>query len=144
MPKITPCLLYTKDAAKAARYYASIFKDSKIYSADSLMASFRIGGMDFLALNGPASKFTWNISFMIDCKDQKEVDHFWNKLKRGGKELRCGWVEDKFGMAWQVVPSAMPKFLGAKDRTKADRAFQAMLKMKKLDIAKLKAAFDGK
>lgn len=144
MPKITPCLLYTKDAAKAARYYASIFKDSKIYSSDSMMAQFRIGGTDFLALNGPASKFTWNVSWMIDCKNQKEVDYYWNKLKRGGKELQCGWLEDKYGMAWQIVPSAMMKFLGAKDKVKSGRAFQAMLKMKKLDIAKLKAAFDGK
>jgi predicted 3-demethylubiquinone-9 3-methyltransferase (glyoxalase superfamily) len=142
--KISPCLLYTKNAAQAARYYASIFKDSKIYSSDSIATSFRIGGLDFLALNGPASKFTWNVSFMIDCKNQKEVDYYWNRLKIGGKELPCGWLQDKYGMAWQVVPSAMMKFLGAKDRTKANRAIEAMMKMKKLDISVLKAAFDGK
>ncbi|MEO5666475.1 MAG: VOC family protein, partial [Bdellovibrionota bacterium] len=96
------------------------------------------------ALNGPASQFTWNVSFMIDCKDQAEVDYFWNRLKKGGKELPCGWVEDKYGMAWQVVPAAMMKFLGAKDRTKANRAIAAMMTMKKLVIADLKAAFDGK
>lgn len=142
--KLTPCLLYTKNAAQAAKYYVSIFKNSKLLSQDFFSASFKIEGMEFLALNGPASRFTWNISFMIDCKNQKEVDYYWNKLKRGGKELPCGWVEDKYGMAWQVVPSIMPKLLGAKDRKKASRAIEAMMKMKKLDIAKLKRAFDGK
>ncbi len=145
MPKkITPCLLYAKDAAKAARYYVSIFKDSRIYSSDSMSTRFRIGGTDFIAINGPASKFTWNISFMIECKDQKEVDYYWNRLKRGGKELPCGWLEDKYGMAWQVTPSVMLKYLTAKDRKKANRAIQAMMTMKKFDIARLKAAFDGK
>lgn len=142
--KITPCLLYTKDAAKAARYYASIFKDSKIYSSDAMATQFRIGGMDFVAINGPASKFTWNVSFMIQCKDQREVDYYWSRLSKGGKELPCGWLEDKYGMAWQVVPSIMMKFLTAKDRKKANRAIEAMMTMKKFDIAKLKAAFDGK
>jgi predicted 3-demethylubiquinone-9 3-methyltransferase (glyoxalase superfamily) len=145
MPKkITPCLLYAKDAAKAAKYYTSIFKDGKILSSDEMHAMFRIGGQEFLALNGPARKFTWAVSFMIDCKDQKEIDHYWNKLSKGGKQLPCGWLEDKYGMAWQVVPSILSKLLGAKDRNKANRAIQAMLKMKKMDIAKLKAAFDGK
>ena len=142
--KITPCLLYTKDAAKVAKFYTSIFKDGKILHSDPMATSFRIGGQEFLALNGPGKKFTWAVSFMIDCKDQKEVDHFWNKLSKGGKEIRCGWLEDKYGMAWQVVPSVMMKYLGASDRTKANRAIAAMMKMKKLDIAKLKAAFDGK
>ncbi len=142
--KITPCLLYTKDAAKAARHYTSIFKDGKILSSDEIVTMFRIGGQEFMALNGPARKFSWAVSFMIDCKDQKEVDYFWRKLSKGGKEIRCGWLEDKYGMAWQVVPAILPKLFGAKDRTKANRAIQAMMKMKKLDIAKLKAAFDGK
>jgi len=142
--KITPCLLYTKDAAKAAKYYTSIFKDGKILSSDEMVTMFRIGGIEFMALNGPAQKFNWNVSFSIDCKDQKEVDYFWNKLKKGGKEIQCGWVTDKFGMSWQVVPAILPRLFGAKDRKKAGRAFQAMLKMKKLDVAKLKAAFDGK
>jgi predicted 3-demethylubiquinone-9 3-methyltransferase (glyoxalase superfamily) len=142
--KITPCLLYTKDAAKAAKFYTSIFKDGKILSSDAVVSMFRIGGQEFMALNGPAQKFTLAVSFMIDCKDQKEVDYFWNKLSKDGKEIRCGWVQDKYGMAWQVVPSILPKLFGAKDRTKANRAIQAMMKMKKLDIAKLKAAFDGK
>lgn len=142
--KITPCLLYTKDAAKAARFYMSIFKGSKIHHSDAMATTFRIGGVDFMALNGPASKFNWNVSFMIDCKDQKEVDYYWNRLKKGGKEVQCGWVEDKYGMAWQVVPSSMMKYLAADDRVKANRAIAAMLKMKKLDLAKLKKAFDGK
>ena len=142
--KITPCLLYAKDAAKAAKYYTSIFKDGKILSSGDMFAVFRIGGQEFLALNGPAKKFTWAVSFMIDCKDQKEVDYFWNKLSKGGKTLPCGWLEDKYGMAWQVVPAILPKLFGARDREKANRAIQAMLKMKKLDIAKLRAAFDGK
>ncbi len=140
--KLTPCLLYSKNAAQAAKYYVSVFKSARLLSADSFSASFRLEGMEFLALNGPAQKFTWNISFMIDCKDQKEVDYYWNKLKRGGKELPCGWVEDKYGMAWQVVPAILPKLFGAKDRKKADRAIAAMMMMKKLDIQKLKDAFD--
>lgn len=142
--KITPCLLYTKDAAKAAKFYTSVFKDGKILSSDDMATIFRIGGLEFMALNGPADKFNWNVSFMIDCKDQKEVDYFWKKLTKGGKEVQCGWLEDKYGLAWQVVPSAMMKYLGAKDRTKANRAIQAMMKMKKLDLNQLKAAFDGK
>jgi predicted 3-demethylubiquinone-9 3-methyltransferase (glyoxalase superfamily) len=142
--KITPCLLYTKNAAQAAKYYVSIFKNSKLLSVDDFSASFKIEGMEFMALNGPASKFTWNISFMIPCKTQKEIDYYWNKLKRGGKELPCGWVEDKYGMAWQVYPSIISKLFGAKDRKKAGRAMAAMMDMKKMDIAKLKAAFDGK
>lgn len=142
--KITPCLLYAKDAARAAKYYTTIFKDGKILSRDEMHASFRIGGQEFVALNGPARKFTWAVSFMIDCKDQKEVDHYWSRLSKGGKELPCGWLQDKYGMAWQVVPSVIWKLFSARDRTKANRAIQAMLKMKKLDIAKLKAAFNGK
>lgn len=142
--KITPCLLYAKNAAKAAKFYTSLFNDGKILCSDDMVTMFRIGGQEFMALNGPAQKFTWSVSFMIDCKDQKEVDHFWNKLSKGGKELPCGWLEDKYGMAWQVVPSMVAKLFSAKDRKKANRAFQAMLKMKKIDIAKLKAAFDGK
>lgn len=142
--KITPCLLYTKDAAKAAKYYASIFKDSKIYSSDNMATRFRIRGTDFIAINGPASDFNWNVSFMIECKDQKEIDYYWNKLKKGGKELPCGWLQDKYGMAWQVVPSVMLKYLQAKDKSKSKRAIDAMMEMKKFDIAKLKAAYEGK
>ncbi len=142
--KITPCLLYTKDAAKAAKYYTSIFKDGKILRSDEMLTMFRVGGLEFMALNGPARNFTWAVSFMINCKDQKEIDYYWSKLSKGGKQLPCGWLEDKYGMAWQVVPSIIPKLFGAKDRTKANRAIQAMLKMKKMNIAKLKAAFDGK
>src|SRR6478752_844985 len=142
--KLTPCLLYANDAAKAARYYTSIFKDGKILSSNEMLIRFRINGQEFIALNGPAEKFTWAVSFMIECKDQQEIDYYWNKLSQGGKKLPCGWLEDKFGMAWQVVPSIIPKLINAKDRKKANRAFQAMLKMRKLDIAKLKAAFEGK
>lgn len=142
--KITPCLLYTSNADKAAKYYIGIFKDGKILNTNKMATSFHAGGTDFVAINGPASEFNWNVSFMINCKDQKEVDYYWNHLKKGGKELPCGWLQDKYGMAWQIIPTAMMKFLSAKDRVKAGRTIEAMMKMKKLDIAKLKSAFDGK
>jgi predicted 3-demethylubiquinone-9 3-methyltransferase (glyoxalase superfamily) len=142
--KITPCLLYTQDAAKAAKYYLSIFKGGKILINNPILTKFRILGQEFVALNGPAEKFTLNVSFMIGCKDQKEIDYYWSKLSKDGKELPCGWLQDKYGMAWQVAPANFAKFMFAKDRKKADRAMQAMMTMKKIDIAKIKAAFDGK
>jgi predicted 3-demethylubiquinone-9 3-methyltransferase (glyoxalase superfamily) len=109
-----------------------------------MLTTFRAGGVEFTALNGPASEFTWNISFMIPCKDQKEIDYYWNKLSKGGKQLPCGWLEDKYGMAWQVFPTIINKLFFSKDKKKSGRAIEAMMGMKKIEIAKLKAAYDGK
>ncbi len=161
MQKITPCLWFQKDADKAAAFYISLFKNSKIgktmrYDAASaevsgmpkgsvLTVEFTIAGQNFLALNGgPIFKLSEATSFMIDCKDQKEVDFYWNKLSKGGQEMPCGWVKDRFGLSWQVVPRMMEKWLTDKDPKKAHATMQAMLKMKKLDIAKLKKAHEGK
>src|SRR6059036_1515151 len=157
MQKITPCLWFDTQAEEAAKFYASIFKNSKVGNitrygaagpgpAGSVMTvAFELDGQAFIALNGgPAYKLTEAISFTVDCQTQAEVDQYWGQLSAGGEEGPCGWLKDKFGLSWQIVPSVMMKLLGDKDRTKANRAMQAMLKMKKLDIAELQRAFDGK
>lgn len=143
--KLTPCLLFDGNAAEAAKFYTKIFKKSKITNSSPLATSFRLEGHDFVALNGPKSQFTWAVSFYILCKNQKEVDHYWSKLSAGGgEEGPCGWVKDKFGLSWQVVPEGFLKMIESRNKTKADRAMQAMMKMKKLDLAKLKKAYEGK
>lgn len=158
MKQITPCLWFDTRAEEAVNFYASVFKNSKIgktlrYDESSAKVSgmpagsvltieFEIDGNKFLALNGgPLFKFTEAISFMIDCKDQAEVDYYWDKLiSGGGEESQCGWLKDKFGVSWQVVPSAMSQLLGSKDTAKAKRAMKAMLTMKKLIIKDLEEA----
>lgn len=142
--KITTCFLFDGQAEKAARFYASIFKKSRIVSSNPLVTVFRLEGQEFLAINGPRCEFTWGISLMVSCTTQKEIDYYWNKLSAGGEEQPCGWLRDKFGVSWQVTPAVLPGLLIAKDKAKADRAMQAMLQMKKLDIAKLERAFAGK
>ncbi len=161
MQKITPCLWFNNNGEEAARFYVSLFKNSKLgkimkYDAASakesgmpkgsvLTVEFTIAGQNFLALNGgPIFKLSEATSFMIDCKDQKEVDFYWNKLSKGGQEMPCGWVKDRFGLTWQVVPSMMNKWMTDKNPKKAQATMKAMLTMKKLDIAKLKKAHDGK
>jgi predicted 3-demethylubiquinone-9 3-methyltransferase (glyoxalase superfamily) len=157
MNKITPFLWFDTQAEEAAQFYASIFKNAKVGNitrygaagpgpAGSVMTvQFELDGQAFIGLNaGPQFKFTEAISFTVDCQTQAEVDHYWSKLSAGGEEGPCGWLKDKFGLSWQIVPSVMMKLLSDKDRTKANRAMQAMLKMKKLDIAALQRAFDGK
>lgn len=161
MQKLTPCLWFNNNAEEAAKFYVSLFTNSKVgkvmrYDAESAKVSgqkkgsvltieFTIGGMNFLAMNGgPLFKFSQATSFMIDCKTQKEVDHFWYKLSKGGQAQPCGWVVDKFGVTWQVVPSVLNNLLTDKDPKKAKATMHAMLQMKKLDIAKLKRAHDGK
>lgn len=161
MQKITPCLWFNHNALEAAKFYVTLFKNSKIgrilkYDAASakvsgmkegsvLTVEFTIAGQDFLAMNGgPIFKLSEATSFMIDCKNQKEVDFYWNKLKQGGKEQPCGWVTDRFGLSWQVVPTMMNKWLLDKNPKKAAAVMTSMLTMKKLDIAKLKKAHDGK
>jgi predicted 3-demethylubiquinone-9 3-methyltransferase (glyoxalase superfamily) len=143
--KVTPFLWYQEKAEEAARFYVSVFKNSKIIETNSMMATFELEGAQFIAFNGgPAQKLDHNISLFIRCETQDEVDYFWNKLKAdGGREVQCGWLVDRFGLSWQVVPNILGDLLGDDDREKADRTMQAMLGMVKLDIAALKKAHAG-
>jgi predicted 3-demethylubiquinone-9 3-methyltransferase (glyoxalase superfamily) len=153
MKKITPFLWFDSNAEQAAKFYVSVFKDAKITQvarqgggkkAPAMSVSFRLAGQDFVALNGgPHYRFTPAVSFFIDCKDQKEVDYFWRKLIAGGEASRCGWLTDKYGMSWQIVPSVLGKLLKHKDRAKAARVMQAMLQMVKLDVAGLERAAES-
>jgi predicted 3-demethylubiquinone-9 3-methyltransferase (glyoxalase superfamily) len=153
--KIKTFLWFDNNAQEAAELYTSIFKDSKILTVTrngdagpgpkgSVMSlTFQLEGQEFIALNGgPHFKFTEAISLMVTCESQQEVDHLWNKLTAdGGQESQCGWLKDKFGLSWQIVPSVLFRLLSDKDTTKAKRAMQAMLQMKKIDIARLEKAF---
>jgi len=157
MQKITPFLWFSDNAEEAVRFYVSIFKNSKIGKiarygeagekvagrpAGSVMTvKFQLEGEDFVALNGgPMFKFTEAISFVVNCETQEEVDYYWKKLSAGGKEVQCGWLKDKFGLSWQIVPTILPELLSDKDAAKSQRVMQAMLEMVKLDIKKLKQA----
>jgi predicted 3-demethylubiquinone-9 3-methyltransferase (glyoxalase superfamily) len=156
--KITPNLWFDTQAEDAARFYVSVFKDSQItsvsrYGSDgpgpagsAMVVAFELDGLRFTALNGgPAFTISEAVSFIVNCETQEEVDYFWEKLSEGGddKAQMCGWLKDKFGVSWQIVPTALPDYLGGPDPEKAKRAMQAMLKMKKLDIEELKRAYDG-
>jgi predicted 3-demethylubiquinone-9 3-methyltransferase (glyoxalase superfamily) len=159
---ITPCLWFDKQAEEAARYYTGIFKNSKIGKISRygeagreahgqapgtvMTVEFELNGQPFTALNGgPHFKFTEAISFQIMCRTQEEVDHYWNKLSEGGdkKAQQCGWVKDKYGLSWQVVPTVLAEMMSDPNKEKSGRAMEAMLQMKKLDIAELKRAFEG-
>src|ERR1700737_4555365 len=155
MQKITPFLWFERQAEEAANFYTSIFKDSKIVnvarygeagpgpSGSVMTIAFNLDGQDFVALNGgPEFAFTPAISFVVNCKTQEEVDHFWQKLSQGGKPSQCGWLKDKFGVSWQVVPTVLGELLGDKDAKKSKHVMEAMLQMGKLDIKKLKEAYD--
>jgi predicted 3-demethylubiquinone-9 3-methyltransferase (glyoxalase superfamily) len=145
MQKITPFLWFDGQAEEAARFYTSIFKKSKIESISPMSATFRLDGVKFIALNGgPQFKFTEAISFFVSCKTQKEIDYFWQKLSAGGEKSRCGWLKDRFGVSWQIVPAILGELLNDEDDEKSNRVMQAMLKMTKLDIKKLKQAAKGK
>ena len=162
MQRITPFLWYDGQAEEAARHYVSIFPNSRIlgttrYDEAGAQASgqpkgsvmtvqFELDGQEFTAINGgPIFKFTEAVSFMVNCDSQEEVDHYWAKLTEGGgEEVQCGWLKDRFGLAWQVVPKMMMELLTGKDPAKAKRAFAAMLQMKKLDIATLERAAEGR
>jgi predicted 3-demethylubiquinone-9 3-methyltransferase (glyoxalase superfamily) len=162
MQKITPFLWFDDNAEEAVKFYTSIFKNSKIGKiarydeagekaagrpAGSVMTiEFRLEGQEFVALNGgPHFKFTEAISFVVSCKTQAEVDYYWNKLTAdGGKEVQCGWLKDKYGLSWQVVPTILPELLSDKDAAKSQRVMEAMLQMVKLDIKKLKQAAERK
>ena len=142
--KITPCLLFPGNAAQAARHYAGIFPKSKVIRSGPMGATFALEGQRFVALNGPPAEFTWAVSFMVVCKDQKEIDRLWRRLSAGGEPGKCGWLRDKFGVSWQIVPEILQKLLGDADDEKSERALQAMLGMGKLDIARLKRAHSGR
>ena len=157
MQRITTFLWFDKEAVEAAKFYCSIFKKSKILgttrnfegvpgtTADVLTVQFRLGDQEYVALNGgPQFKFTEAISLMINCKDQKEVDYYWEKLLAGGgKESACGWLKDKYGLSWQVTPTILLEMIADKNRKKAQRAFDAMLQMRKIEIKKLQEAYKG-
>lgn len=134
-----------KDALKAAKFYTSIFAGSKITDGNFMSASLKMGNLSLILFNGgPPYRLNPAASIFIEVSTQKEIDFYWKKLLQGGgKELRCGWLTDRFGVTWQIVPKILPKLLGSPHREKADRALKAMLKMRKLDIQKLKIAFDG-
>ncbi len=142
MQKITPFLWFDGQAAEAAKFYTGIFKISKIENLSPMMAAFQLDGVKFIALNGgPQFKFTEAISFFVSCQTQKEIDYFWEKLSAGGKKSRCGWLKDKFGVSWQIVPPILGELLNDADESKSQRVMQAMLQMDKLDIKTLKQAY---
>ena len=157
MQKITTFLWFNNNAEEAANYYTSIFKNSKILDVSRygevgpgpkgsvMIVKFQLAGQEFVALNGgPQFKFTEAISLMVNCESQQEIDELWRKLSAGGEESQCGWLKDKFGLSWQIVPTELGKLMSAKDPAKANRVMQALLQMKKLDIAKLQQAAEGK
>jgi predicted 3-demethylubiquinone-9 3-methyltransferase (glyoxalase superfamily) len=153
--KITPFLWFDDKAEEAMNFYVSIFKNSKVGSVTRygdagpgpkgtvMSATFQLDGQDFFALNGgPLFKFTEAISFFVNCETQEEVDELWEKLTAGGgSPQRCGWLKDKYGMSWQIIPKALGEMLGDKDPQKSQRVMQAMLQMNKIDIQRLKEAY---
>lgn len=150
MNKITPFLWFDNQAEGAMKFYMSIFKDAKKVDVKrrgkKVMATqFRLCGQEFIALNGgPHFKFTPAVSFFVRCKDQKEIDYYWTKLTaKGGKPSQCGWLQDRFGLSWQIVPAALEDLLWNADPKKKDRVWDALMKMSKIEIAGLKAAAKG-
>jgi predicted 3-demethylubiquinone-9 3-methyltransferase (glyoxalase superfamily) len=156
MQKITPFLWFDDKAEEAVNFYVSIFKNSKIVSLTRygeagpgpkgtvMSATFELEGQRFYALNGgPQFTFTPAISFFVNCETQQEVDEMWERLSAGGKKERCGWLKDKYGLSWQIIPSALGKMMQDKDPAKAKRVMQAMLQMDKIDIGTLERAYEG-
>ncbi len=166
MPKITTCLWFDTQAEEAANFYVKVFKGggrsakigtiarygeagekaSRQPKGSAMTVSFELDGNEFLALNGgPLFKFNPAISFIVNCKTQDEVDYFWDKLGEGGQEGQCGWIDyDKFGASWQIVPTVLGELMSDPDPVKSERVMKAMLTMNKLDIARLRQAYDGK
>jgi predicted 3-demethylubiquinone-9 3-methyltransferase (glyoxalase superfamily) len=158
MSKISPCLWYDGEAEDAANFYVSLLPDSRIEHVQKnavdgpagkagsvLVVEFTLAGQRFMALNGGTRfEYTHAISFKIDCADQAEVDRLWDALSEGGAVERCGWLKDRYGVSWQIVPTALVQYLGGSDRAGAQRAMQAMMQMVKLDIAALKSAYESK
>jgi predicted 3-demethylubiquinone-9 3-methyltransferase (glyoxalase superfamily) len=155
MQKITPFLWFDGKAEEAMNFYVSVFKNSKIVrvtrygeagpgpKGTAMSATFQLDGQDFFALNGgPLFTFTPAISFFVNCESQQEVDELWERLSEGGEKGRCGWLKDKYGLSWQIIPSVLGKMLQDKDGEKAKRVMQAMLQMDKIDIERLRQAHD--
>ena len=141
MQKITSFLWFDNQAEEAMKFYASIFKNSKILSANR----FELEGQEFMVFNGgPHFKFTEAISLFVNCETQAEVDELWEKLSAGGEKRSCGWVKDKFGLSWQIIPTALGEMLNDEDDEKSGRVMKAMLQMGKIEIKKLKQAYDQK
>jgi predicted 3-demethylubiquinone-9 3-methyltransferase (glyoxalase superfamily) len=153
MQKITPFLWFDNQAEEAMNFYVSIFKNSKAGrvtrygdagpgpKGSVMSVTFQLEGQQFMALNGgPMFQFTPAISLFVDCETQEEVDELWEKLSAGGRPDRCGWLKDKFGLSWQIIPKALGELLGDKDPARASRAMKAMLKMSKIDVAEMKRA----
>ena len=138
MSKVTPFLWFNGQAEEAARFYTSIFENSRIDSVSPMSATFHLDGQKLMALNGgPQFKFTKAISFFVSCDRQAEVDELWEKLSSGGTKQRCGWLKDKFGVSWQIIPSILGEMLQDEDHEKSGRVMQAMLQMSKIDIAQI-------
>ena len=161
-PRITPCLWFDSQAEEAAAFYVSVFKNSKINSVarytkagqethkqrpgSVMTVAFELDGQKFTALNGgPVFKFNEAVSLQVNCSNQEEIDHYWGKLSRGGdpKAQQCGWLKDKYGLSWQVVPTVLPEMLKDHESSKAQRAMEALLRMKKIEIAELERAVAG-
>src|SRR5580704_12197650 len=159
--KISPCLWFDTQAEDAAKFYTSVFKNSAIKQISRygkagqdvhgkepgsvMVVAFEIEGQTFTALNGgPHFKFNEAVSLVVKCDSQAEIDHFWNALTEGGKESRCGWLKDKFGLSWQIVPSQLPQIMSSGDAAARDRVMAAVMSMKKFDVAALESAFAGK
>ena len=145
MAKVAPFLWFVGNMQEAVNFYVSVFKDARVVEMSPMSARFELLGREFLALNAhPHQPFTEAISFFIDVETQEEVDYYWKALLAGGgKEQMCGWLKDRFGVSWQVIPKALGRYLSDKDRGKAERAMKAMLKMKKLVIVELDKAYAG-
>ena len=149
MQTITPFLWFDTQAEEAMNFYVSVFKDGEIVrvnrAGDHVMGvEFRLQGQDFMAFNaGPEFKFNEAVSFFVSCDTQAEVDEYWEKLSAGGEESRCGWLKDKFGLSWQIIPKALGQLLGDEDPEKSGRVLQAMLKMGKIEVEGLEKAYRG-
>lgn len=143
--KITPFLWFDNNTEEAIKFYTSIFKNSKIIQLHPLVSTFELEGQRLMALNGgPHFKFTDAISLYVNCDTQKEIDYYWERLLRdGGKESRCGWLKDKFGLSWQIVPSILGRWMSDRDHKRSERVMQAVLKMIKLDIKVLQQAYEN-
>ena len=153
MPKITPFLWFADQAEPAANFYVSVFRNSKVKAVTRygdagpgpkgsvMTVNFELDGQEFTALNGgPQFTFTEAVSFVVHCDTQQDVDEYWNKLTQGGQAVQCGWLKDKYGLSWQIVPKALPRLLQQTDPKKAQRVVQALMQMTKIEVAKLEQA----
>ena len=156
MPNLTPCLWFDTESEDAAKFYTYVFPNSKITKVTHygsagprsegtvMTVEFELDGQEFVALNGgPDFKFTEALSFQVSCETQEEVDRYWSALSEGGEEGPCGWLKDRFGLSWQIVPTVLPRLLSDSDQEKAQRVMAAMLEMRKIEIAELEAAAQG-